>query len=165
MPFSFHHLECQKLAKDTKWEGTTPLDPDDLATKAIIVMELNWLIDYDNISIGTTGSDFITVDHHRSIRAFKSSTSRISFSSTPEAHNFEKEQYRQFSSKEMLVTTDEATEVKKMHGNLLTDCDLAEEMLHSMSVRGTTVKHNFIQDYATNRLESAKGPENPLALG
>ena len=76
--------EYQKLAMETEWDGNTPLNPDDIATQAIIDTEINWLIDCDNVSLGTTGSNFIAIGDDMSIGSFKSSTSRVSFTFTPE---------------------------------------------------------------------------------
>ena len=33
--------ECQKLAKETKWEGNTPLNTDDVATQVNVDVEIN----------------------------------------------------------------------------------------------------------------------------
>ena len=76
-------------------------------------MELNWFIDCDDISIGTTGSNCIAVDDDHSIGSFVSSTSRVSFNTTPEEHNYTKDQCSNFIFKETSITTDEA--IAKKH--------------------------------------------------
>ena len=53
-------------------------------------MELKWLIDCGNISIGTTGHTFLAVEDDISIGSFASRCNRVSFNETPEVHNFEK---------------------------------------------------------------------------
>ena len=107
--------ECQKIAKETKWEGNTPLNLDGIATQVIVDVRINWLIDRDNISTGMTGSNFIAVDDDHSIGSFVSSTSRVSFNTTSEVRDFAKYQCSNFSFKETSVTTDDATVKEKIH--------------------------------------------------
>ena len=54
-------------------------------------MELNWLMYCDNISMSTTRSNFIVVDEDHSIGLSVSSTRRFSFNTTPETHNYAKD--------------------------------------------------------------------------
>ena len=133
--------EHQKIAVDTTWVGNTPFKQVDIDTQEIIDTEINWLIDCDNISLGTTGSNFIAAEDDLSIGSFKSTTSRVSFKSIPEVCTFVSEQNSNSVSKET-ASVSKAT-----------------------SLSGHAAKHNITHDATTIMLESAKGSEIPLAPG
>ena len=133
--------EHQKIAIDTKCDGNTPLNQDDIDTHVIIDTEINWLIDCDSISLGTTGSNFIAVGDDLSIESFKSNTSRVSFNSTPEVCIFLSKQISNSFSKD------------------------AGHASKATLFSGHTVEHNIIHNDIATMLESAKGSESPLASG
>ena len=75
--------EYQRIALEKKWKGDVPLDPEEFETKTIIVMEVQWLENYNIMSLSTTGSNFVAIEDYFSICYFKSSASRVSFNKVP----------------------------------------------------------------------------------
>ena len=80
--------EHQQLAIEIEWDGNTPLNLCDVETQAIVNTEIDWLVDCDDMSLGSTASNFIAIGDGITIGSFKLSTNRVSFNSTPEVRNF-----------------------------------------------------------------------------
>ena len=77
------------------------------------------------------------------IGLFKSSTSRVSFNSTPEVCNFVGEQNSDLISKEITYASKGALVGKDFHINSITNGNLIDGISFDTYAGGHTVKHNI----------------------
>ena len=73
-----------------------------METRETMGVGIMWLIYYDKMSLGTTGSDFLAVEDDISIGAFMSKTSIVSFNGIPEVFNSEKNSNSNFHSSDLI---------------------------------------------------------------
>ena len=76
--------EGQKSSLETKWNGDISLDTEEVETQAIIDMDINWLVECDDMSLNTIGSNFIEVEDDFSIGSFLSKCKKKSFNNVLE---------------------------------------------------------------------------------
>ena len=100
-----------------------------------------------------------------SIGSFKSSTSKVSFNSTPEVCNFVREQSSNFISKEISFASKDVLAGKKSDVDLLTNDNLTNEISLATYAHGPTIKHDIAQNITTTTLERANVFESTLVLG
>ena len=130
--------------------GDTPLKQVDAETQAIIDTDIDWLIDCDNISLSTTGSNFIVVEDDESIGSFKTTSNRVSFNPVLDVRTFIKD-HNNASSKAAVTHT-------MTNANAFTKTSSAPTHEHS-------TQHNTKCNDNATMLESARGSANPLASG